>query len=118
MNARRLTAVIAAACLVLSIVPAEAAHARQIQVVSGTKLGGTELPAGAFTLRWKQNGSDAVEVTITKGATVLARATGSLQVRDAVHPSDSVAYQSDGNGGREIAEIRFAGKREVIVLRG
>ena len=95
-----------------------AAPSREIVVREGTSLGGTEVPKGAYQLTGKENGTPGeVDVMIKKGATILASAKGRIETRDEAAKEDGVAYRSD-NGGKQIAEIRTAGKKDVIVISG
>ena len=115
----RMTASIAMlSLLLLAASPALAGTSRQVFVAEGTSLAGVEIEQGFYKLMWKRNGSpDSYVVSLHRGGKVIAKAEGKTASKDAAQ-SDGLAYRSDGNGGREIAEIRFAGKKDVIAIGG
>ena len=114
----RITAAAALAIvLLLAATPAPAGTSRQLFVHEGTTLNGTELDEGFYKLTWKRNGSKlSYVVALQRGGKVVARADAHTEVRDEKQESGGVSYRTDGDGGRALSEIRFAGKRQVIVI--
>ena len=103
------------AALLIAAIPAFARASREIRIDPGTMLHGQSVPVGTYRLSWKPNGRpDEVAVEILRGRSVVASATGRLRDREAPSEYDSIAYRNGGNGAREIVEIRFAGKKQVI----
>ena len=105
--------VILLAAALLSAAPALAAH-REVRLSHDVKLQGSVIPAGEYTLQWKDEGAPAIEVTVLSGRNVVARATGTKVVLDKAALQDAVVYQIDGQGGRELSRILSGGRREAI----
>ena len=101
------------AAAVLSAVPVLAAH-REVHLRQDVKLQGSVIPAGTYTLRWKDEGASEIEVNVFSGRNVVARATGTRVVLDKAAPQDAVVFQLDGQGGRELSRILSAGRRDAI----
>jgi len=98
---------------VLSTVPALAAQ-REVHLRQDVKLQGSVIPAGIYTLRWKDDGASEIEVRVFSGRNVVARATGTRVVLDLAARQDAVVFQLDGQGGRELSRILSAGRRDAI----
>ena len=101
------------AATLLSAAPALAAH-REVRLSHDVKLQGNVIPAGIYTLQWKDEGAPGIEVTVRSGRNVVARATGTKVVLDKTAPQDAVVFQLDGQGGRELSRIVSAGRRDAI----
>ncbi|HEX5042919.1 MAG TPA: hypothetical protein VFV75_08435 [Candidatus Polarisedimenticolaceae bacterium] len=101
------------AAALLSAAPALAAH-REVRLRNDVKLQGNVIPAGEYTLQWKDEGAPEIEVTVLSGRNVVARATGSKVVLGQAPTQDAVVFQLDGAGGRELSRIVSAGRRDAI----
>ena len=118
MNAKiRLAALAATVSLVLIVAaPVQAGTSMEVIVTDGTSFAGTDLESGTYTLRVKKNGSkDSVVVSLFKNGRKVATAEGRREARDE-RLGSGVGYNNDGNGGREISEIRN-GTKTVIVIQ-
>jgi len=101
------------AVALLSVFPALAGH-REVRLNQEVKLQGAVIPAGIYTLRWKDDGTAAVEVSVLSGRNVVARATGAKVSLDRASHYDAVVFQLDGSGGRELSRIVTAGRKDAI----
>src|SRR5512145_1059568 len=106
-------ATLIAAALLSTALPALAAN-REVTLRQEVKLQGNVIPAGVYTLRWKDDGGSGVEVTVLSGRNVVARATGSKVELDKASPHDAVVFHLDENGARELSRILSAGRRDAI----
>jgi hypothetical protein len=107
------TATLLVAALLSTALPAFAAN-REVTLRQEVKLQGNVIPAGVYTLRWKDDGASGIEVTVLSGRNVVARATGAKVVLDKASLHDAVVFQLDGEGGRELSRIVSAGRRDAI----
>jgi hypothetical protein len=109
-----------AALVLASAAPAlagEPRESREIRVRPGTTLNGVALPEGTYQLRWAEDGSaETFEVTLSRGREVVAKASGVLVGKEQPAHYDAIAYAVQEDGTRAIAEIQFAGRRQVVSL--
>ena len=108
----KVAALLAAALL---SVPALAAH-REVRLGQDVKLQGHVIPAGIYSLQWKDDGSDGIEVTVLSGKNVVAKATGAKVALDKAAHYDAVVFQLDGDGARELSRILTAGRKDAIAF--
>ncbi len=104
--------------LALLVVPAGSAWAkdkdsRSLKLAYTVKVNGTEVPAGVYKLAW---GSDTNKLTLEKGKDVIGTLDGKWVDRDSKYASDTVVYDTNADGSRRVAEIRFAGSNKVLVV--
>jgi len=100
---------------VLLAAGAFAADKGSLELHSAASIGGTQLGAGAYKLKWDGDGP-AVQLNILKGNKVVASARARIVNID--HPfehNESVVNQN-GNGGRSLGEIRLSGKKYVLAI--
>ena len=90
---------------------------RHIKVTGGIQFAGQELKDGTYRLSWKQNG-DGMDVRLDQGSRKFGTASGKLVERADSSLYDAVVYVSDAAGNQELAEIRFAGSKSAISLKG
>jgi hypothetical protein len=57
-----------------------------------------------------------VTVTLLRGKAAVATAEGRIEVRQERYTRDTVVYANSGAGLPSLREIRFAGKKEVLVF--
>jgi hypothetical protein len=100
------------AAALLSVSSAFAAH-REVRLAQEVKLQGNVIPAGIYTLQWKDEGA-GVDVKVLSGKNVVARATGTRVPLEQASPYDAVVFQLDGEGARELSRILSAGRKEAI----
>jgi len=89
---------------------------RALNLSEPTKLLGTSVPAGTYDLRWtREPGSETVKLEVTRGKKVVAMGTGTWTSSDAPSAHEALVYR-DAGGGAELAEIRFRGSADRIVV--
>ena len=115
----RLAAVAATVSLLLTLAtPVLAGTSSQVFVSEGTTLGGTVLEQGFYKLIYKKNGSkDTFVVSLRRNGKTVATADGKRERRDE-RQVGGIAYRPGTDGSRQIAEVRLAGTRSVIVIGG
>jgi hypothetical protein len=83
-------------------------------VHESSEVGGQQLAAGEYQLRWDGSGSN-VEVTFMQGKKEVAKTSARLVNLDKA--SDNDAAVVDHSGGKAIVtEVRFAGKKYALAL--
>jgi hypothetical protein len=97
----------------LSTLPALAGN-REIRLRQEVKLQGNVIPAGIYTLRWKDDGAEAIELTVLSGRNVVARATGTRLPLPQASLHDAVVFQLGSDGERELSRILTAGRKDAI----
>lgn len=107
---------VAVLALALSATSVLASSSKDILVREGTVVGGKTLSDGEYELKWTGTG-DNVQVMIQRGSRVY-KATGSIETRPEAKTNDAVLYEKTGDDTWRIKEIQFAGKKEVLVLKG
>ena len=131
---RMLSGILAlAVALVVLSAPASAAVTQDVFFSEGTRLGGKAIPEGFYTVLWKTHG-ESVRVKLfrekhnqfgSRGAVLVATALAKVLIRNdeaRVDPRHvlTIQLQLDGNGGRDIREIRIplANSTRVLLLQG
>ena len=116
-HVRKLSAIFGLVALVaLAATPALAGF-RDVFITSGTLLNGQEIPQGQYQVSWKKNGTDdQITFLVHKGTRIIATANGKFVEREEKAANDSLIYKPNGNGTKEIIEVRFARKSRAIVL--
>lgn len=107
---------VAVLALAVSATSVLASSSKDILVREGTVVAGKTLDDGEYQLKWTGTG-DNVQVVISRGSKVY-KATGALETRSEEMTNDAVLYEKTGDETWKIKEIRFAGKKEVLVLKG
>ena len=82
---------------------------KSLNLPTQTRFGGTQLDAGRYQLL-----IDDTSVTVKKGREVIAQVRGEWEQRD--KKNDLTIVLQGPNG--EVQEIRFAGERRALVIRG
>lgn len=116
MTTRRMLSLAAGLTLAatLSALPARAAEWREVRFGGDVALDGKVVPPGSYTLKWKTDDTGEVRITVANGRQVVGGVSGRWVEVETPAEVDSVAYRVDGDGSREIVEIRFGGKSRVI----
>jgi len=106
------------ALLVASLIApgAFAGTSKDVFLRDGTVVEGKTIPDGSYTVKWTST-SGATEIEIKRGGAILAHADAGWESRDKPAENDAVVYEKDGSAWK-IKEIRFAGKKDVLVLKG
>jgi hypothetical protein len=107
------TLVALGAVALVSAFPALAGN-REVRLRQEVKLQGSVIPAGIYTLRWRDDGADVVELTVLSGKNVVARATGTRVSLDQAAYHDAVVFQLGADGERELSRILTAGRKDAI----
>jgi hypothetical protein len=119
MNLTRSLRVLVVLSVVLIVASSVLAGQRHVYFPKGTYFAGTYLSEGQYELKWKKaRNGDTYKVQLLKGTRVVATAYGRLVDRGETNEGNAVITASNGNGTREIQEIHFRGKSEVLVIDG
>ncbi len=102
------------AIMVVTVAAVAADGTGRLTVRDTVQLNGKQLAAGEYKVKWQGNGS-AVDVTVLRNNKPVATTSAKLTELEAPAPYDSVMYKTDGNN-KNIAEIRFGGKKAAIVF--
>ncbi|MGH9649176.1 MAG: hypothetical protein ACRD3I_01770 [Terriglobales bacterium] len=109
----RVLAVIIALTLTLS---ASAAGGKTtIKLFSNASLNGKTLAAGEYKVTWERHSVEA-DVTFSQGKQAITTVRGKFVEREKPSPYTAVVTKPNGDGTRTITELRFEGKKEVLVL--
>ena len=76
---------------------------------------GTEIPAGVYAVTYESH-SPTATVTFKQGKSVVATVDGKWVDRDVKYESNAIVYRTNPEGTRTLLEIRFAGKKQALVL--
>ena len=86
-----------------------------VSLSSATQLNGKSLAAGEYKVKWDSHSPDA-EVTFLQGKTTVASAHAKLVDRDEASRWDAVVTRANPDGSKTLLEIRFEGKKSVLVF--
>lgn len=88
---------------------------RELRLPPGLKLNGTFIPSGDCVIHWESYMPDAfVKFEDDRGGAVTVE--GKWITRDGRHDQDVVVYQKNSDGSRTLLELRFYGRRQVLVF--
>lgn len=94
---------------------AAAANSHTVSVKTAVNLNGTEITPGFYVVEWVTHSPEAT-VTFTRNGQVAATAAGKLVERDTKSPVDAVVYTNNADGSHTLKELRFGGKKQVLVF--
>jgi hypothetical protein len=97
----------------LLAVSAFAANKTSLDLADTTAVGGTQLKAGVYTVKWEGSGP-SVELSILKGNKVVATTPAQLVNVDPATKQDSIVATRNEDGTRSLVEIRMSGKKYVL----
>ena len=100
---------------VLTASSAFAANKGSLTLVNPTTINGTQLKAGDYKLQWDGTGP-AVEVSIMKGNTVVAKVPGKVVDLSAPAQNNAAIVQKSDSGPNTLAGARFEGKKFALEL--
>src|SRR5260370_4542580 len=76
---------------------------------------GAQIPAGVYEVTYKSH-SPTATVTFKQGGRVVATLDGKWVDRDIRYDNDALVYDTNPDRTRTLIEIRFAGKKQALVL--
>jgi hypothetical protein len=100
---------------VLTASSAFAANKGSLTLVNPATINGTQLKAGDYKLQWDGTGP-AVEVSIMKGNTVVAKVPGKVVDLSAPAQNNAAIVQKSDSGPNTLAGVRFEGKKFALEL--
>jgi len=103
------------ALILASSVLGFAKDSRTVALSHDAVVHGTTLPAGQYTIQWKDHTSGAT-VEFTRGKKVVLTTEGKLEDRRHKFDRNAVVYATGSDGINTISEIRLAGSSDVLVL--
>lgn len=98
--------------LMLSLSAFAKPKSETITLFHDATLGGTNLPAGQYVVKYDVNGNNA-QVKFLRGSKEVASASGQVKTLTQKAASNQVVLNTDGNA-RSISEIDFGGKDTAI----
>jgi hypothetical protein len=94
---------------------ASAANKGSMEVSSPLNVGGKQLSAGEYGLRWEGAGS-TVQVSIMKDGKVMATASAEVVPLERAYSFNSVVVNTHDDGSRSLSEVRFSGKKFALEI--
>ncbi len=86
-----------------------------IKLFQSASLNGKTLEAGEYKVKWERNSAEA-DVTFSQGKKEITKVHGKFVERDQPSPYSAIVTKRNGDGTETITELRFEGKKEVLVL--
>ncbi len=86
-----------------------------LQTLSDVTVSGKTLPAGEYKLNWEGSGQN-VQLNIMKGKKVVATTPATVVDLPQAPNSDAAVVSNNGDGNRELSEIRFGGKKYALQI--
>jgi hypothetical protein len=103
--------------LATSAFAASDANKGSLTTLSDVTVNGKVVPAGEYTLRWEGTGPN-LQLNILKGKTVVATTPARRVDIDKSPNSDAAVVKGNEDGSRSLSEVRFAGKKYVLMIGG
>lgn len=94
---------------------AAAGGTANIKLFGAAQLNGKSLAAGEYKVKWESHSPEA-DVTFLQGKKAVATAHAKLVDRDQASPENAVVTRANSDGSETIIEIRFEGKKSVLVF--
>ena len=101
--------------LTLSLSAAADGGKTTIKLFSNVSLNGKTLAAGEYKVKWQRHSAEA-DVTFSQGKKEITAVRGKFVERDQPSPYTAVITKANGDGTETITELRFEGKKEVLIL--
>ena len=86
-----------------------------VKLFSPAQLAGKSLAAGEYKVKWDSHSPEA-EVTFLQGKKAVATAHAKVVEREQASPENAVVTRANSDGSETIVEIRFEGKKSVLVF--
>ena len=94
---------------------AGASGSATVKLFGAAQLNGKSLAAGEYKVKWESHSPEA-NVTFLQGKTAVVTAHAKLVDRDQASPENVVVTRANSDGSETIVEIRFEGKKSVLVF--
>ena len=92
-----------------------AANKGSVVFLTPVTVGGKQLPAGDYSVKWDGNGPN-VEVNILKNNKVVLTTPARLIDLSQKPESDAAVVKQDSDGSRSLTEIHFSGKKYALAI--
>jgi uncharacterized protein YfaP (DUF2135 family) len=96
---------------------ASAANKGSMEVSSPVNVGGKQLSAGDYSLRWEGTGP-TVQVSIMKDGKAMATTSAKVVPLARAYRLNSVVVNTHDDGSRSLSEVRFSGKKFALEIGG
>jgi len=90
---------------------------RKIQLSEPAVMLGVTVPPGAYMLNWtRERGSEELRIELARGHDTVATGKGRWIESEQPSPYESLVYRADSSGTSGLAEIRFKGSADSILI--
>jgi hypothetical protein len=100
---------------VLLATSAFASNKASIQFLDTVNIGGQQVKAGDYSIKWEGNGPN-VELSILKGSKVVATTPARLVDLNQSPGRDTAVTKTAPDGSRQLSQIQIAGKKFAIAI--
>jgi hypothetical protein len=100
---------------VLLATSAFASNTASIQFLDPVTVGGQQVKAGDYSIKWQGNGPN-VELSILKGSKVVATTPARLVDLSQSPSRDTAIMKTGADGNRQLSQIEIAGKKFAIAI--
>ncbi|HXW90378.1 MAG TPA: hypothetical protein VEK33_07505 [Terriglobales bacterium] len=101
--------------LATSVFAASDSNKGSLTTMNDVTINGRLIPAGEYSLKWEGTGAN-VQLNILKGKKVVATAPARRVDVEKASDSDAAVVLGNQDGSHSLSQIRFAGKKYVLVL--
>ncbi|HKS72231.1 MAG TPA: hypothetical protein VJQ82_03480 [Terriglobales bacterium] len=115
MSASKISKGLLLGLAVLLATVAFASNKGSLNVTDNCTVAGKQLNKGDYKVSWEGNGPD-VQVSIMKGKEVVATVPAHMTELSDSPRNDSAVLSNNGDGSKNLAEIRFAGKKYALAI--
>jgi len=107
--------VLGLAVLLASSAFASNANKGSLQLSDAASIGGTQLKAGDYEVKWDGDGAN-VQLSVLKGKKVVATVPAHMIDLPNKAAGDSAVVKKNADGTESVAEIRFGGKNKALAI--
>lgn len=115
MSGMRISKVVLLASTVLLAASAFAANKGSFELQHPALVAGKQLAPGTYKVQWEGSG-DQVQLNIMQGSKAIATTTAHVLETQVANPNDSALINTNPDGSRSVAQIRFRGKKFVLEI--
>jgi len=101
--------------LATSVFAASDSNKGSLTTMNDVTINGRLIPAGEYSLKWEGTGAN-VQLNILKGKKIVATAPARRVDVEKASDSDAAVVLGNQDGSHSLSQIRFAGKKYVLVL--
>ncbi|HXW13508.1 MAG TPA: hypothetical protein VEN79_03275 [Terriglobia bacterium] len=101
--------------LATSVFAASDSNKGSLTTMNDVTINGRLVPAGAYAVKWEGTGPN-VQLNILKGKKVVATTPARRVDVDKAPDSDAAVVLGNQDGSHSLSQIRFAGKKYVLVV--